>query len=109
MNLERLIAFAVAEPLAKEITNVAKQNERQVAQVGGQEIVVWSLVFNRPLKGLACGLAGVQVLRRKQRAKLSLDALPSLHLLGRLRLEQRSGRLDGVRLTSRSGQRNGGQ
>lgn len=108
MNLERQIALAVAEPLAKEITNVTKENERQVAQVGGQEIVVRRLVFNRPLKGLTRGLAGVQVLRRKQRAKLSLDALPSLHLFGRLRLEQRRDRLDGVGLTSRSGQRNGG-
>lgn len=92
LGLESLVVLLVAEALAKEVAGVTEENEQQVADVGGEDVVVGRLIDDGRVQGLAIvGLAHVSVGRVKERAELSVEA-PLL-----LRLDGGGGRKEGRR------------
>lgn len=81
------------ETLAKEVTNVAKDDQNQVTNVGREEIVVWRVIHEGLREFLVRVLAHVSVTLAVQGAKLSISASLKLSLRHRGRLEEGSRRL----------------
>lgn len=103
VNHERLVFLGVAESLAEEVTDVAEDDEEEVADVGGQEVVVGRLVLNGSLEGLAMRLADVTMTGVRQGRELRLGTSFALSVLGRKRLEEGGVGVDGAQLASGGG------
>jgi hypothetical protein len=108
-GLESAVVLRVSETLAEEISNVTKNNQNQIADVGGKDEIVRRLIFDRRLKGLSMRLAGVSMTWVKERAELGICSFLAVDLLSSLGLEESSRRsIDAVGVArARSRERNG--
>lgn len=83
LRLESLVVLLVAEPLAEEVASMAEENEEQVADVGGEDVVVRRLINDGRVERLSIvGLAHVAVARVQEGTELSIVAALLLRLEG---------------------------
>jgi hypothetical protein len=102
--LETLIDLLVAEALAEEIPSMAQEDEKEVADVGGKDVVVRRLVFDWRLERPSLMGAHVKMTLAQKWAKLGVATLLCLSLVGRWGLKQSGGSPVCVELTA-SGRR----
>lgn len=107
LSLQAGIVPLVAEALAKEVAGMTEGDHQQIADVGGQDVVVRRLVDNGRLELLSVMLANVSMLLAQQRAKLGVHALLSSGLSFCWGLEEGRGRL--IEVGFAGGQRDTGK